>query len=180
MPEIILIAALDAHRLIGQAGHLPWRLPGDLKRFRQHTMGHPILMGRRSYEGIGRALPGRHNVVLSRDPQFQAPNVTCFSRLDQALEALAQAPKVWVIGGGEVYAQSLPYATQLSLTHVHGEWQGDCWFPALSRDWRVQQHTHHEADDANPVACEDFVLRRGPTPPGPPLPAPPPGWFAPP
>jgi dihydrofolate reductase len=157
-PELVLVAALAPDGLIGGAGTMPWRLPGDLKRFKQRTLGHPILMGRTTFEGLGRALPGRRNLVLSREAHFEAEGAEVFTHLDAALAAVAGAPKVMVIGGAQIYALCLSRAHRLVLTLVRGDFQGDTWFPKLPRTWQAGPPILHPADDKTPFDCIDFEL----------------------
>ncbi len=129
--EIILIAAMDRNRAIGKEGSLPWRLPEDLKRFKALTLGQTVLMGRKTFDSIGRALPGRRNFVLTRDPNWRAEGVEVFSELASAQYACSTA-ELWVIGGGEIYAQTLAYAQRLEITHVDiSVADADAWFPVL-------------------------------------------------
>lgn len=130
---LILIAAMDQHRAIGKAGELPWHLPADLKRFKALTMGGTVLMGRKTLESIGKALPGRTNFVLSRstDLAVRFPGVRCFTQLDEALSACT-APELWIIGGGEIYELTMPLASRLELTHVQTQVDGaDAFFPKI-------------------------------------------------
>lgn len=129
--EIILIAALDRNRAIGKDGALPWRLPADLKRFKALTLGQTVLMGRKTYDSIGRALPGRRNFALTRDSSWRAPGVEVFSDFASAQHACASA-ELWVIGGGEIYTHTLPYAHRLEITHVDiAVDAADAWFPVI-------------------------------------------------
>ncbi len=128
-PRISLIAALARNRVIGREGALPWNLPEDLRRFKALTLGHPILMGRRTWESIGRPLPGRRNVVITRQAGYTAPGAEVFHDLDAALAAVTGVPEVFVIGGGEVYAAALPIADRLHLTELHDDVEGDARFP---------------------------------------------------
>jgi dihydrofolate reductase len=133
--EIALIAAVARNGVIGNGGGLPWRLPSDLKRFKQLTMGRPVIMGRKTWESIGRPLPGRLNIVVSRSPGFGADGAKKAGSLSQALEiAAAEQPgpgEVFEIGGGELYAQAMPYAARLYVTHVMAEPAGDTLFPEI-------------------------------------------------
>jgi dihydrofolate reductase len=136
--EIALVAAVAANGVIGNDGGLPWRLPSDLKRFKQVTMGRPVIMGRKTWESIGRSLPGRLNIVVSRSPGFRAEGATAARSLAEALEKadlLQPGPgEVFVIGGGELYAQAMVSAARLYITHVMAEPQGDTLFPEISAD----------------------------------------------
>lgn len=128
MAGLTLIAAMARHRVIGRDNALPWRLPEDLRRFRALTMGKPVLMGRRTFASIGRALPGRENLVLTRDADFRAPGCRVFTRLDDALAAAVER-ELMVIGGAEIYAQTIDRASRMQLTLVEADIDGDTWFP---------------------------------------------------
>ncbi len=130
MTSIALIAAVDRNLAIGSRGQLPWHYPADLKHFKALTFGHAILMGRKTFDSIGKPLPGRRNLVLTRTP-FEREGVECFATLDAALAAVSG--KLWVIGGGEIYAMCLPYAEHLALTRIPLTISdADAWFPAFS------------------------------------------------
>lgn len=132
--RISMVAAMAANRVIGKDNQLLWRLPEDLKRFKSITMGSPVVMGRKTYESIGRLLPGRTNVILSRDPAFAVEGAKVFTSLDAALAALAnEHAEVFVIGGGEIYRQALPRADRLYLTEIDAEYEGDAFFPEFDR-----------------------------------------------
>ena len=132
-----LIVAMDRNRVIGARGRLPWHIPADIKRFRRLTLGHHVVMGRKTWESIGRPLPGRTNVVLTRQPGFVAEGVHVVSRLDDALRLAAGDDEIFVIGGGELYTETLPLADRLYVTEVHGDFAGDTWFPKLAEnEWR--------------------------------------------
>lgn len=135
--RISLIAAVAANNVIGRAGKLPWHLPDDLKRFKRLTMGKPIIMGRATYESIGRPLPGRQNIVLSRDAGYLAPGCTAVDSVRAALSAADGAEEVMVIGGSGVYEQFLPIAERIYLTRILADVEGDTFFPALvDAEWR--------------------------------------------
>ncbi len=138
-----LIVAAGRNGVIGRDGNLPWRIPSDLKTFRRLTMGKPIVMGRKTFQSIGRPLDGRDNIVVTRDPNFAADGVTVFNDLDEALllaRALARtngSDEVMVIGGADIFAVALPQAQRVYWTEVKGEPEGDVVFPALDpADWR--------------------------------------------
>jgi dihydrofolate reductase len=132
--KITLVVAIADSGVIGREGGLPWRLSSDLKRFKADTMGKPIVMGRKTYESVGRALPGRLNIVVTRDPAWRAEGVETAASLDEAL-ALADArcaavtDEICVIGGGEIFNEALPRAGRLRVTHVLGDVEGDVFFP---------------------------------------------------
>jgi len=156
--KISLLAALDRHRAIGCNGAMPWHLPGDLKRFKALTLGKPVLMGRKTALAIGRALPGRPNLVLTRAQEPPFPSQRVVHSLEEALAASAGAGELVVVGGGEVYAQAMPHATHLLLTWVDAETSGaDTFFPEFDpRDWRETARVHHPADARHAFAF-DFV-----------------------
>jgi dihydrofolate reductase len=154
---IALIAAMDRDRAIGKDGAMPWHLPDDLRRFKALTLGHPVLMGRRTAEAIGRALPGRRNLVLTRQGAAPHAGQEAVRSLDEAV-VLAGGETLMVIGGGEVYALALPRATLLHLTLVDTCVDGaDAFFPAFDPvDWRESARQHHPADARHAFAF-DFV-----------------------
>lgn len=133
-PEVVAIAAVAANGVIGAEGEIPWRIPGDLPRLRRLTMGHVLLMGRRTYDTLGRPLPGRTSIVLTRDPDWSADGVLVAHDLDEALALAAEhAPGkiVWVFGGGEIYRLAWERIDRLDLTLVHSEPPGDTTFPEI-------------------------------------------------
>ena len=148
---ISLIAAMDRNRVIGLEGDLPWHLPNDLKWFKRCTLGKPVLMGRRTWESIGRPLPERRNIVLTTNAEFTAEGATVVHSLEQALDAAGDAEEVMVIGGGVLFAETITFASRLYLTVVDGEFSGDTWFPFFaSDDWQETFCEHHEPDEKNP------------------------------
>lgn len=155
-PELVLIAAMDRHRAIGRDNTLPWHLPDDLKRFKALTLGKPMLMGRKTAQSLGRALPGRRNLVLTRSGVAPYPDMEAVDSLDAALAACAEVDELCVIGGGEVYALTLPIAGRLHLTDVDIEVEGaDAYFPRFdSNEWRVISRQCHPADTRHAVAFE--------------------------
>lgn len=159
--RVNLVVALDRGGVIGHDGGLPWRLPRDLQRFREITLGHPIVMGRRTHESIGRPLPGRLNLVLSTDPRFQAPGCVAMHSLESALAACAEVPEVMIVGGAALYAAALPLAQRLFLTEVAADTEGDVRFPAFERsEWTETARERHAADEKNEYACDFVVLER--------------------
>ncbi len=152
---ITLIAAMDRRRAIGRGGEMPWHLSDDLKRFKALTLGKPVLMGRKTALAIGRALPGRTNLVLSRAQAAPFDGQRVVHSLDEAVEA-AGGNELMVIGGGEVYALALPRATGLHLTLVDADTpDADTFFPAFdARDWRETARVHHPADAKHPCAFD--------------------------
>lgn len=165
MPKLSLVAALDDNGLIGRAGALPWRLPDDLRHFRRLTLGKTVLMGRRTWESLGRALPGRDNWVLTRDAAYRAPGARVFASLDCALAAAPREAELMVIGGAELYRQTLPLARRLYLTRVHAQLQGDTWFPAFDpADFELIERQDHAADGRHAHAYSFLTLERRASP----------------
>lgn len=151
---------MDRNRLIGAGNRLPWHLPADLQHFKRTTMGKAIIMGRRTHESIGRSLPGRTNIVVSRNPAYAAPGCIVVSSLEAAL-AVASGDEVFVIGGATLYRQALPHAHRLYLTLIDAEFDGDTHFPELDfAQWQVIERTACEADDRNPYAYTFLTLER--------------------
>lgn len=158
---IAAIAAMDRNRLIGDGDRLPWRLPADLRRFRALTMGKPIVMGRRTHESIGKPLPGRRNIVVSRNADYRAPGCEVAADLDQALDLCAGAAEVMIIGGAELYLQAMPRTRRLYLTLLHASFKGDTWFPDYHpSEWREIRREDHERDDESPCAYSFVDLER--------------------
>lgn len=161
MMEIALIAALDKNRLIGADGEIPWHLPADLKYFKTTTMGKPVLMGRKTYESIGKPLPGRHNIVLTHQANYRAPACTVVNSIPDALAAAAPAPEVMVIGGATLYEALLPHADRLYLTCIDAAFNGNVYFPALDEEaWQVVLEEAHPADERTPYPFRFVVLER--------------------
>jgi dihydrofolate reductase len=141
------------NRVIGVNNTLPWRLPADLRHFRQLTTGHHVIMGRRNYESIGKPLPDRTNIVITRNPAYQAPGCRVKHSLAQALQNTQDDPEVFIIGGAEIYRQAIADADRIYLTLVHADISGDTFFPEFdAREWRETSRTRHEADEKNPYA----------------------------
>jgi len=161
MTTLSLIAAVDHHRAIGKGNALPWHLPADLKRFKALTLGKPVLMGRKTAESIGRPLPGRRNLVLTRSGQAPFDGMESVASIDEALAMATESGELCVIGGGEVYALCLARATHLHLTLVDTVVDGaDAFFPAFDADaWRVAAREAHPADAKHAFGFEfvDYV-----------------------
>ena len=155
-PKLYLVAAVASNGVIGANGRLPWHLPEDLKHFKKLTLGHPVIMGRRTWESLGKALPGRENIVVSRAPGYQAPGAAVATSLDAAIAFCAGEKVAFVIGGTDLFAASLPLASGLVLTEIHRDYAGDARFPAFDRSqWRESQRERHTAADGTSF---DFVL----------------------
>ena len=157
-----IIVAMDDAGVIGREGTLPWRLPDDLRRFKATTLGHTLVMGRRTLDSIGRALPGRRNIVLTRNAAFVPPDgVTAVPSLGDALALAADADHVFVIGGAEVYRDALPRADELLVTRVHGSVTGDVRFPPVTwQDWTLVEEELHPADAQHAFAFTYCRYRR--------------------
>ena len=129
---------MTRERVIGRDGDLPWHLPADLRHFKATTMGKPIVMGRRTYESIGKPLPGRHNIVVSRNPGWQADGVTAVTSLQAAVDAAGEVPEIMIIGGAQLYSAGLPAATRMYVTFIERGIDGDTFFPRLDwSQWRL-------------------------------------------
>jgi dihydrofolate reductase len=140
MPRISLIAAMARNRVIGRDNQLPWHLPEDLKRFRRLTMGAPVIMGRKTYQSIGRPLPGRHNIVVTRQRDAAWSGCTIAHSLDEALTIAADVAEIFVIGGAELYRLGLPRADRLYLTLIDADSEGDAHFPEIDPSvWREHE-----------------------------------------
>ena len=141
-PRISLVAAIARNGVIGDSGRLPWHLPEDLKRFKALTMGHVMIMGRKTHEAIGRPLPGRRTIVVSRRAGIAFPGVETAASLEAAIALAGEVPEIFVVGGGEIYAQALPLAHRLLLTEVDATPAGDAFFPQFDHAlWRVSART---------------------------------------
>ena len=160
--SIILIAAMSENRVIARNGDLPWHLPDDLKRFMRVTTGHPVIMGRTTWETLDRPLPRRRNIVVSRQADYAAEGADVVGSLEAAFElaaAVEGAEEIYVIGGGKIYEQSLALATHLDLTIVHTTIDdGDVFFPQVKwGEWDLQEESHHARDERHAHA---FSFRR--------------------
>ncbi len=155
-PRVYLVAAVAANGVIGANGGLPWQLPEDLKHFKRLTLGHPVIMGRRTWESLGKPLPGRDNIVVSTQRGYEAPGASVAASLEAALALCAGESVAFVIGGQRLFEESLPAAAGLVLTEIHRDFPGDTWFPEYDRSkWRETQREAHTA--ANGMRF-DFVL----------------------
>jgi dihydrofolate reductase len=160
--EVELVVAVSENDVIGRANQLPWRLPADLRHFRGLTLGHHILMGRKTYESIGKALPGRTNWVLSRSADFAPPDAEAVRTLADAQAAIGGESPLMVIGGGEIYRLSLPAARRIHLTLVHAQIDdGDTFFSDWRQpEWREMSRGRHEPDGKNAYAYSFITLER--------------------
>ena len=158
--SISLIVAVAENGVIGQENALPWRLSGDLKRFKALTMGKPIIMGRKTFDSIGKPLPGRTNIVITRQSNLQLSGCTVVGSLSEALSAV-HADEYMIIGGAEIYRQALPLAQRVYLTQVHASIAGDAFFPVLEpSQWREMAREDVSADEQNQYAHSFITLER--------------------
>jgi dihydrofolate reductase len=152
---------MDRNRLIGNADGLPWRLPGDLKWFKSVTMDKPVIMGRKTHESIGRPLPGRRNIVITRDPVYTAAGCECVTDIDAALERAGEAPEAMVIGGAQIYRAVLPRAGRMYLTLIDAAFEGDTWFPDFDpAEWRERERETHRQPGEAALTYHFVVLER--------------------
>ncbi len=159
--RIALIAAMAENHVIGRNNQLPWRIPADLKHFKVLTMGKPIIMGRKTYESIGRPLPGRVNIVLTGDVTYRAEGCEVVHSIAQALQVAGAVEEAMIVGGSDLYRQTIGDADRLYLTLVKAEVEGDAWFPEIdSRQWREIKREAHRADDSNQYDYAFVVLER--------------------
>lgn len=161
-PFLSAIVAMAENRVIGKNNQLPWRLPADLKHFKALTTGHPILMGRKTYESIGKPLPHRTNIILTRDASYQAPGCQVVTTIKAAIaQATAEGhSEIFIIGGAEIYRQLLPDIERIYLTIVHETFEGDAFFPELPAAWREIKREEHTKDADNPYDYTFLTLEK--------------------
>ena len=163
--KLALIAAVGGNNVIGKGGKIPWHLSADLRRFKELTMGHPIIMGRKTFESIGKPLPGRRNIVISGAPDFKAEGCLVAHSFGEALrmaDGMGQGEAgVFVVGGARVYAEALPSADTIYLTKIDGSFEGDAFFPGIDeREWELISSEEHKKDEDNPYRYEFLVYER--------------------
>ena len=158
--RISLIVAMAKNRVIGNNNQMPWHLPADFAYFKKVTLGHPVIMGRKTFESIGRPLPGRRNIVVSRNPAFRAEGIEVVPSLDAAISA-CQSADVFVIGGATLYAEALPFVDRIFLTEVDAMPEGETLFPLLEKNqWREVARERRDADEKNVFAMAFVVLEK--------------------
>lgn len=150
---ISLIVATAENRVIGIHNKMPWHMPADLAYFKKITTGHFVVMGRKTFESIGKPLPNRTNIILTRDETFKAEGCQVLHSIDDALE-LAKTERLFVIGGAEIYRQFLPYADKVYVTYIHQSFEGDTFFPELCSAWKLSTTEVHDRDEKNPYDYE--------------------------
>ena len=159
--KLALIVATDETGLIGKDNDLPWRLSADLQYFKRITMGKQIIMGRRTHESIGRPLPGRENIIITSDTQYQAQGCTVTHTIEQALSLCSDAEEAIIMGGASLYEQCLSQVEMIYLTQVHATLQGDTWFPAWNKnEWNLISEHSYPADDKNQYPYSFMVYER--------------------
>jgi dihydrofolate reductase len=160
-PLVSLVVAMTRNGVIGRDNAMPWHLPDDLKRFKALTMGKPMLMGRKTFEAIGKPLPGRASIVLTRDPQWQAQGVIAVRSLDEALQRAGDVPELCAIGGAELFRLVMPIAQRIHLTLIHADIPGDTVFPPIDESqWREVERVEHPADERHAFAMTFETLER--------------------
>ena len=163
-PRVSLIAALAQNRVIGIENRLPWKLPEDLAHFKALTLGHPILMGRKTFESLGRPLPGRRNIVITRNVDYRPPGCEIATSIPVAIDLCAEADEIFFIGGAELYKQVLPLVDRLYLTEVQIEAQGDAWFPEFDRGLFAEiSRAPHRGEKGDALRFDFVVYERAPS-----------------
>jgi len=158
---VALLVAAAENGVIGRDGDLPWRLPRDLQWFKRLTTGHTLIMGRKTFESIGKPLPDRRTIVVTRNPSYHAPGVEIVGSLDEAFAIAADETEVFVVGGAAIYREALPRATRLYVTRVHADVDGDVTFPPLNpAEWRLVWEEPHPADERHAYAVTFQQLDR--------------------
>ena len=162
--RITLIAAIGPDGLIGRDGDLPWRLPADLAHFKRTTLGHPVVMGRKTFDSIGKPLPKRRNIVISRSPEKLPAEVEAVGSIESVLALVGEEDEVFVIGGAEIYRLFLERADRLVITEVEGDFTGDTHFPPIDTEqWHEVERIRHEPDERNPHRYSFVTWERVPT-----------------
>ena len=157
---ISMIAAMADNRVIGKDNQMPWHLPADFAWFKRSTMGKPVVMGRKTYDSIGRPLPGRLNVVISRDESLEVEGVTTVTSIEKALELVSDVDEVMIIGGGSIYESCLPKADKLYLTYIDFAVDGDTQFPEWGEGWKQSFSETYQSDEKNKHNMEFVILER--------------------
>lgn len=156
-----IITAMDKNCLIGKENGLPWKIPADLQFFKKVTMSKPIIMGRKTFESIGRPLPGRQNIVITRDEAYTAEGCDVVYSIDEAFDIAGDVEEAMVIGGANIYQQCLDKCDRLYLSRVLGEFEGDAWFPDINfSDWQLKEKEDHKADEKNECDYSFQVFER--------------------
>ena len=163
MPRVSFLVAMARNRVIGRDNRIPWHLPHDLKRFKALTMGHHIVMGRRTWDSINRLLPGRTTVIITRNPAFEVPGAKIARSIEDALRACADDPEIFVIGGEQIFRAALPYAQRLYLSAIDADVEGDTYMPEIDmREWQLTHEEVHPQEDANALPWRFQIFDRRP------------------
>ena len=163
---ITAVVAMSENHVIGYKNTLPWHMPADLKHFKKITLDKPVLMGRKTHESIGKPLPGRCNIVITRDPDFRALGCVVVNSMDSALQAASYSEEVFIIGGAQIFQAAMPSADRIYLTLVHENFDGDAFFPEIKQeDWKLASNRDCEPDDKNAYALSFQVWERKPPSP---------------
>jgi dihydrofolate reductase len=158
---ISAIVAMSENRVIGKNNQLPWHLPADLKHFKKITLGKPILMGRKTYESLGRPLPGRCNIIITRDSHYQAPGCIVVHSLEKAFEAAKESKEIFIIGGALLFQETLPLIQRLYMTLIHHAFEGDTFFPELNKnEWQEIERIDCAEDTENKYSYSFFILEK--------------------
>ena len=158
---ISFVVAMGKNKVIGKNNSLPWTMPADMKHFKDLTSGKPVIMGRKTFESIGKPLPKRINIIITRDKDYDAQNCTVVHSIDEALEAAKNATEVMVIGGAQIYKEFLPKANRMYLTIIDADFQGDTYFPKYDvTEWEETAYEEHEKDTENPYDYTFITLER--------------------
>ena len=158
---ISLIVAMGRNRVIGRDNQLVWHQPADLRHFKETTIGKPVIMGRKTFESVGKSLPGRTTVVVTRRDDFVAPGCLLAGSLEQALEMVSSEPEILIAGGGEIYRQAIPVCDRMYITIIEHEFDGDTFFPEFDQgEWVIEEERRHEADEKNRYSMLFRTYRR--------------------
>lgn len=157
---ISLVAAMGRNRVIGNKGKLPWHMPADLKYFRDKTKGKPVIMGRKTFDSMGKLLPNRTNIILTRDRHYKADGCIVADSADEALKSAGNAGEIMVIGGQKIFEQFMPIADRIYLTIIHADFEGDAYFPKYGKEWKEASREKHNADEKNPYNYDFIVLEK--------------------
>jgi dihydrofolate reductase len=159
---ISFLVAMGKFRVIGKGNQLPWHLPEDLKFFKKVTMGHPIAMGRKTHESIGKILPGRENIVITRQPNYQSGGATVFNSVEDFVKKYCNRDEeIFIIGGAEIFKEAFPYANRLYITQIHQEFEGDTYFPEFDfSQWKLISCEKGKSDEKNPFDYEFRIYDR--------------------
>jgi|TARA_Y100000310_G_scaffold344724_2_gene459063 dihydrofolate reductase len=158
--KVSFVVAMGKNRVIGKDNSLPWSMPADMKRFKELTTGKTIVMGRKTFESIGKALPNRKNIILTRDENYKAEHCIVVNSIEEALEIAESEEEVMVIGGANIYEQFLPKANRIYLTIIDNDFGGDKYFPEYGNEWKEIEREEHEADEENKYDYVFLTLER--------------------